>query len=372
MDKEESHPDPAKPDFGQAAGAILAKVLGADLTDLDQLDQELGDDQPDQDMQQALSQLQNGLSSKSTDSQLTSNAKAHIVIIDVTPDGVRRDPDVSLTSEERFEVTRMRSTFFRSLGRQKAKRNMAGVTIDVSAMIQYRIDRQDPDVFETDAVQRGFAYSILCDMSGSMYGLFSQVCHAVEMLKASLDFPFVSGNLWGFRGGEDVHGKRAGRAEVWLYRYDKRCEGYTGNAKVYSDFLGRYYHVPVECGGLTPMHSALNVSITHLWRKVPAGMAKRLFLLTDGSPCSGTVSGGSISQQALRNFVKREINTARKHGIQVYTLVLGENAIQDKDCLYMFGARQFWKKVGTESGDVDRALSTLVRDNFTKYLKLRG
>lgn len=372
LDKEEEHPDPDKPDFGQAASAVLAKVLGADLSDLDQLDKELGDDEPDQEMQQALDQLQSGLTSKSSDSQLTSNAKAHITIIDVTPHGVVKDQRVELTSEERFEVTRMRSSFFRSLGRQKAKRNMAGVTIDVSAMIQYRIDRQDPDVFETDSVQRGFAYSILCDMSGSMVGLFPQVCHAVEMLKASLDFPFVVGNLWGFRGGEDVSAKRAGRAEVWLYRYDKKCEGYTGDAKAYSDFLGRYYHVPVRCGGLTPMHSALNVAVTHLWRKVPVGMAKRLFLLTDGSPCSNTVSGGSISQGALRNFVKREITTARKHGIQVYTLVLGHDAIKDEDCMHMFGVRQFWKKVGLGDGDVDKALSTLVRDNFTKYLKMRG
>lgn len=370
LDEKEDHPAPDAKAMTAAMGsqvlkAMMAQTLSANISDLDQLDLELGDDEPDADMAQALHQLQNGMTSKSNDSLLTSNAKAKIQLIDVTPESVKTSPEVELTEDERFAVMRMRSTFFKSLGRQKAKRSADGNVVDIPALIQYINDRQDPEVFENEAVQQGFAYSILVDMSGSMSGTFPKVCHAVEMLKKSLKFPFVVGNLWGFRGG-------TGNGEVWMYRYDKNCVGYTGKVRT-KDWKGQPVDLPVACGGLTPMHSATNIAVTHLWRNMPSGMAKRLFILTDGSPCHSGVGGNGMSTQMLQRFVAKEINVARQHGIQVYSLVIGAHSISDDECKLMFGPSRFWKKTETSGPNaVDKVLTKLVLENFTKYIKARG
>ena len=375
LDSKEDHTEASTEDLNsaaisQATRAVLARALGADISDLTTFDQGMPTGEPDQDMQQAIDTLQDGQCQKSYSSQLTSNAKANILLIKVDPEGVKQGA-IELSEEDRFEVARLRSVFFRSLGRQKAKRSSTGSVIDVPALIQYRVDHQDSDVFESDSVQQGFAYSILCDMSGSMSGSFPEVCRGVEMLKKSLDFPFVVGNLWGFRGGGSISGRRHHEAEVWMYQYDKKCKGYVGDTKlVGSNSSSR---VPVACGGLTPMHSAINVAVTHLWKKMPPGMVKRLFILTDGSPCHVKVTGQGLPEHLLRHYVSKEISQARQHGIQVYTIVIGGNSIEDDQCIQMFGPRVFWKKVDNKNDNtVGKVLSKLVRDNFTRYLKTRA
>jgi hypothetical protein len=374
LDEKEAHPAPDTAtvyNMSQAIAAMVAQALGADITDLQAIDQKLPDT-PDQDMQQALKQLQDGVVDKSGDSQLTSGAKARILLIDVRPEGVRND-SIELTEDERFSVARMRSAFYKTLGRQKARRTLEGNVVDVQAAIQYHFDHQDPEVFENDTTQQGFAYSILTDMSGSMAGTFRHVCHASEMLKQALDFPFVVGGLWGFRGGEDIPGRKSETAEVWMYRYARACRGYTGITK-HSSFiphLNRFdrIDVPVRCGGLTPMNSAINVVVTQLWRRMPSSMAKRMFLLTDGSPMHLKVSGQGLPTWMLQSFVAKEINLARQHGIQVYTIIIGDS-ITDDECKKMFGARQFWRK--TDSNLVYKELRDLVLANFTRYIKARG
>jgi hypothetical protein len=376
LDEKEAHPEAGdelkKDGIPQSAMAMVAQALGKDIQDLQAVDQALPD-QLDQDMQQALDQLQNGMVNKSGDSQLTSGAKARILLVDVFPEGVRND-SIELSEDERFAVSRMRSAFYKTLGRQKAKRSVEGNVVDVQAAIQYLSDHQDPEVFENDVTQQGFAYAILCDMSGSMDGSFRNVCHAAEMLKQALDFPFVIGKLWGFRGGEDIPGRKSETAEVWMYRYMRACRGYTGITKLSSfiPHLNRFNRidVPVRCGGLTPMNSAINVAVTDLWRRMPASMAKRLFLLTDGSPCHHKVNGQGLPEWMLRSFVAKEINLARQHGVQVYTIVIGEHSIEDDECKKMFGARQFWRK--TEQSQVYKELRDLVLANFTRYIKARG
>lgn len=378
LDEKESHLEPdaitlqATLSQSQALQAMVAQALGVDVKDLDAIDQRLPD-AVDQDMQAALNQLANTMVSKSSESQLTSGAKARILIVPVLPDRVDCNA-IELSEEERFAVQRMRSSFYRSLGRQKAKRSEDGMVVDVPAAIQYMADHQDAAVFESEAAQQGFAYDILCDMSGSMQGTFNEVAHGAEMLKKALDFPFVVGNLWGFRGGSDVPGRASEGSEVWMYRYDRKCRGYIGMTKLtyFSSSQNRFNSVdmPVSCGGLTPMHSAINVAVTHLWRQMPASMAKRLFLLTDGSPCHTKINGGHLPEAMLRDFVAKEINLARRHGIQVYTIIIGQHSIEDDDCKRMFGPRQFWRK--TETSEVYKALCEIVLTNFTRYIKARG
>lgn len=375
LDEKEEHQkvdaNSIDPRNSQALRAMVGQAMSADVEDLDKLDQQFDADEPDQDMAQAIQLLQDGSTQKSADSQLVSNAKAKILLIDVTPEGAQ-STKIELTEDEKFAVNRMRTAFFKALGRQKAKRGQVGNVVDVPALIQYLVDQQDPEVFENEAVNQGFAYAILTDMSGSMSGTFPMVCHGSEMLKQSLKFPFVTGNLWGFRGGESSDGRTSDSSEVWVYRYDKNCQGYTGSARVKARGNYKPFTVPVKCGGLTPMHSAIHVVATHLQR-MPSGMAKRLFILTDGSPCHVRVSGGGLPDFLLRAYVAKEINNARKHGIQVYTVVIGNHSIPDDQCKQMFGGYKFWRKTSNQGDQsIDKVLTRIVLDNFTKYIKGRG
>lgn len=375
LDDKEEHSNPTDEDLKQAQNsqstrAMVAKALNQDLSDLSNIDSKMPTGEPDEDMKQQLDQLKNGVAQKSESSQLTGNAKARVSIIEVTRDGHASGSPIELSDEERFYVQRMRSAFFRTMGRQKAKRAPTGNVVDVQALIQYLGDHQDPNVFENEDVNQGFAYSTVCDMSGSMMSTFPVVCHAVEMLKEALDFPFVLGNLWGFRGGDQIHGM-GGDGEVWMYRYAKDVNWYTGTTphRVHQGFNG-VVQVPVRCGGITPMNSAINVASTHLWRKMPNGMAKRMFLLTDGSPIQTKVTGAQLPEFMLRQFVAKEIRTARKHGIQVFTIVIGEHAIEDAQCLQMFGPRKYWRRVGQDK--VGSVLANMVLANFSKYIRARG
>lgn len=369
LDEKEKHLGPDFVDINkaktsQSMGAMIAKILSDDVTDLQDIDQRMPTGVPDRDMQTAIDFVTKALEEQqSLDSQLTNDAKARVTIIDVPPEGIPPSSVVVLETETKLHIARMRAAFFKAMGKKKAQRSSEGTEIDVQAYIQYKLDRQDPDVFLTEEVQQGFSYSIVCDMSGSMSGTFPQVAQAAEMLRESLDFPFVHGDVWGFRGGEGFSSdKHAG--EVWLYRYSPHVRGYIG--KGYSQNARGRWEYPVRCGGITPMNTAINITARHQHRCVSEGMAKRMFLLTDGSPLQTRISGGQISPEVLKKFVANEIRKARNRGIQVYTMVIGEHAIPEEDCLKMFGPRKFWRRVANK--DVGRELSNLVIDNFQKYL----
>lgn len=351
-----------------ATRAMIAKALSDDVNDLQDIDQRMPTGIPDKDMQSTIDFMTTAIADGSTGSQLTNNAKARVTIIDVPAEGIDDTAVLVLKPETKIYIARMRAAFFKAMGRQKARRSSSGAQIDVQAYIQYRLDRQDPDVFIDDVVQQGFSYSIVCDMSGSMAGTFPQVAQAAEMLRESLDFPFVRGDVWGFRGGEDLPDLEGKPGDVWLYRYSQQVRGYLGKgfARTYRGRL----EFPVRCGGITPMNTAINVTAAHQHRCVSEGMAKRMFLLTDGSPLQIRMSGGEISTGTLMKFVAEEIKKARNRGIQVYTMVIGKHAIKEVDCFKMFGPRKFWRRVSSE--EVGKELADLVIDNFQKYLSHRG
>lgn len=379
LDPKEEHSPPTAEDLSIAQNSLALraafnKILHQDISKPEELGTEQSGE-PDLEMQAQIDQLQGGVVQKSEASQLTDGSRAKVTIINVTSDGIGEDR-LQLESSEKTIIQRLRGAFLRSMGKQKAKRSSAGTSIDVETLIQYLSDFQDSDVFNSDDVNQGFAYSVVCDMSGSMTGSFPVVCRATEMLKQALDFPFVVGNLWGFRGGQPIRPSSPTKkdlfngGEVWMYKYDKDVDWYTGTVPVRL-FPGPngVFQVPVKCGGITPMNSAINIATAHLWRKMPAGMAKRMFLLTDGSPLQVKVTGKHIPEFILRQFVASEITKARKHGIEVYTLVIGEHAIEEDKCLQMFGQKKFWMRVGRER--VGTVLLSLVLKNFTKYLRRR-
>lgn len=347
----------------QSIQAMIAKTLSSDVDNRDDLDQHMPVGVLDPDMQATIDHATTAISQKTPDSQLTSNAKAIVTIIDVPSHGIDNTNYVILSSETKNHVSRMRAMFFKAMGKQKAMRAASGSQIDIQAYLQYKLTKQDSEVFIAEEVQQGFSYSIVCDMSGSMAGTFPQVAQAAEMLREALDFPFVRGDIWGFRGGEVKEG------EVWMYRYARDVRGYIGKGWSKNFYGGKSEH-RVRCGGITPMNTAINIAIQHQHRYVAEGMAKRMFLLTDGSPLQTRINGGLIHPEALRRFVANEVKKARTRGIQVYALVIGEHAISEEDCTKMFGPRQYWRIV--QNNDVGKVLSELVIDNFKKYLTRRS
>lgn len=364
LDDGEDHKIPSADDVAKdpsriATASMVAQALNADIFDLDKIDAAMPADVPDQDMQQAIDALmQAGSGPKAIDGQLKDDARARISFIDVMPQNIDNRSYVELSDTEQMAVDRLRAVFFRELGKKKAKRGITGATIDIPAFIQFKIDRKDPEVFEEEGVNQGFAYHVLCDMSGSMAGLFSIVGAANTILKQALDFPFVQGSFWGFRGAETTNA-----GEVWLYRFHKGCKGYAG----------RVGSIRVGCGGITPMNSALRVSIKHLRTHTPVGMAKRLYLITDGSPYQVRVSGKGLSDKLLRQFVAKEIKLARSRGIDVYSIVIG-SGITDDDAKQMFGHTRYWRRASTElktPDSVGNVLTQLVMSNFSKYLRSR-
>jgi hypothetical protein len=379
IDNEEVHHTPTQEERDKDPASLtnrlmIRQLLDQDIEDLTSIDQSQTNDVPDTDMQHAIDLLRNAIPEKSQDSKLMEDARAKILFIDVEPYHIDETSYINLTEPETDAVERLRGIFFKELGRKKAFRDITGPAVDIPAFIQFRIDRRDPDVFEGEALNRGFSYHVLSDMSGSMSERFPLVAHSMIMLKHSLDFPFVQGEFWGFRGGDGTRvtpaGKIESNGEVWLYRYNKNCKGYLGKATARANYTK---HIPVCCGGLTPMHAALRVSIKHISRNVPTGMAKQIFLLTDGSPFHIKAGGKLLNDGMLRSFVTKEVKWARTHGIEVYTIVIG-NGITDEQALMMFGNRKFWQRAsGGKDGEdtVDKVLTSLVMANFSKYLRTR-
>ena len=381
--EDEGHhkPDLAESDpASQATTAAVHKALSMNIDD--DVDDAIQVGQIDQDVQDAVNKLQNVSNPTNASNFILTQAKANLLLVDVRPEDIQQESTIEISSSDRRAIDRMRAAFARVMGQESYKMDTSGSDIDISSVIQFLMDPTDDDVFSMETVQKGFAYRILGDMSGSMSGEpFDTVCRAHEMLKRALDYPFVFGDFWGFRGAEIAHARNrryssadshnmaqllTNNGEIWLYRYDSKCTGYHGRSRGVN-ISGKASIVPVKCGGLTPMHSALHVAIKDLLTQVAAGMAKRMFLLTDGYPTQFTTQGKDLSRSFLQGLVAKEIRNARQKGTQVYTFVIGHH-ISDDDALEMFGPRRFWRRVDADVS-IGQALVEVVLSEFVKYLK---
>lgn len=330
--------------------AMVSSVIKTPIDDLAAIEADQPDE-PDADMAVVINMLRNSIPIRSNNNKLVAGSKAVVDFIDVKPSNITRV--VSLTEADMASIEILRTTFFRQLGKQKSKLSTTGVSVDIPAFIQFKADRKDGNIFEGESLNRGFAFNVLSDMSGSMRDHFDNVGRAMEILKESLDFPFVKGEFWGFQGNSSKNGVTT------IFRYNKRCKGYRGYTN----------DTKIRCEGETPMNSALYVLNKHVQLNVPAGMAKRIYLITDGSPQSTTLKGARMSEPLLRLFVKKEVDWARNHGIEVNVLIIG-SLIPDEDALHMFGHRRFWSRVmGTD--DIGKSITKMVLKNFQKYLSTR-
>lgn len=309
---------------------------------------------------------------------LLTDASAKVLLAEVEPKHISPNSRIVIPSAEEDQIDRMRSVFAKYIGKKITKLIDDGDEIDVQALIQYRMDGQDDSIFEDDGLTRGFAYLTLCDMSQSMEGTpFQYVCIGSEMLKRALDYPFVRGHLWGFRGaigkGADNYKTISEKmqaltngGEVWIYKYHRDCDGYLAPAVEAISATGFKTNIPVLCDGMTPTHTGVHVAAKYLAAKTPPGMEKRMFILTDGNPTQFKNNGHDLPREALLRFVRKEIDNARANRIKVFTIILGDE-INDHDAAEMFGHQTMWRRV--PAMNIGSALLDVVIREFVRFLR---
>jgi Mg-chelatase subunit ChlD len=123
--------------------------------------------------------------------------------------------------------------------------------------------------------------------------------------------------------------------------------------------------------GGTPIHIALKVAVREL---MEGSEVKHLVVLTDGAPMYAGSNHRPIHEKNLRLFVREEVQRARRQGIHVSALLVGdrnkEGKIQfdvSKDHLqFMFGSERYWKCIDDQhlGEDLVRAVSS----SFLSYL----
>jgi len=361
----------------------LSKIMNIRVDELKK--QEIPDFDPqglrrpiDGEMEETVKTLQQSDGGDLTQNQYLLSNTENVLIADVLPEHIIPESRIILGQEQEADITRMRAVFAKFIGKKITRLVEDGDEINIQALIQYRLDGQNDEIFEDEGLTKGFAYLTLCDMSDSMDGVpFNYVCLGSEMLKKALDYPFVKGHLWGFRGAigmgsenyvlmrEKLLAATKG-GEIWIYKYNRECEGYFAR-EVETHGSGGFPRdkIPVKCGGMTPTPTAIHLAVKYLNSSVSSGMEKRIFLLTDGNPTQFKLDGG-VPKEHLMRAVRKEVDTARSKGVKIYTTILG-NEITEKDAYEMFGPQTFWKRVRADL--VGQALLEMVITQFVGFLR---
>lgn len=248
-----------------------------------------------------------------------------------------------LTPDERRTVGRMREIFQRVKARSTKILADDGVDIDIPALIQRKVSDHPLPFFKADVTGRGFKALVLVDRSSSMDGPRSIATErATRILRAALKQPNVSFNVWGFHGAGDG---------CVLTRVAPNID------------IADSAEMPA-CGN-TPMVDAVRAAVNFL---TDGTEKKQLIILTDGEP--------NHSSNPLENGknrfteVRREVQRARKLGINVTTLVIGSSVERDTANL-MFGDGRQWVRVddGHKSAALTQALVKVVSTSFSRYLQ---
>ena len=286
------------------------------------------------------------------DDWLQKDAMAKVRFIDQRVTGER----ARLPAEDQGTVKRLRALFHKVMGRRKRVLEDAGNEIDVQAYIEQKLTGIPGPVFRCEGSGQGFKVMLLFDRSGSMAGQKTQQCErAARIIQRALKFPFVEIEMWGFtafEGGAITISRFDQREEIWLKDTDKGA------------------------GGFTPLHVACRLAC----RRLSEGTeSKSLIVLTDGLPMHARRDGRWFSQKQLMVFVREELQAARKKGVNVTGVLLGENIVQrrggfvssyemtPKQLEFMFGTRRNWRRMSPES--INRDLVQLVSQSFLRYLK---
>lgn len=274
------------------------------------------------------------------DEVLQKNAMARVVIHNASS-SCGGDP---LSLEEREAVKRLNSVFLRTLGRVRATLDSSGVEVDVDSCIQNRVTGRADPCFRKEELGRGFRGLLVVDRSGSMIHPEKKIGseQACRIIGAALALPFVKFEVWGFQSLND------GQIDVTKFGRTVRSLDDRGSG---------------EIGGVTPLHTAVRLGIRQLMSE--GSDAKHLFVVTDGLPEYSTRTG-RVSTKALVRFVREEVLFGRKNGVNTIGVIIGED-LEDKVMQYMFGRREFWKRISLRTMQTD--LVQLVASSFVRYLR---
>lgn len=284
------------------------------------------------------------------DEWLRKEAMSKVIFIDVRRRDVAslktdeyRQIHVNRTRQEDDEtVRRLRSLFYRVMGRSKMTLEDYGSEVDVQALIQRRVTGVPIPVFKHEVSGRGFRAMILVDQSSSMNGAKTyQSERAARIIRRALKFPFVKIDIWGFKSTEN--------GQVDISRFQDGVEIFD-SAKS-----------PVQ--GWTPLHIATRLAR----RELEIGAeAKQLLVLSDGYPVYTRRDGRGYDTKFLMGLVRNEVHEARQDGINVTGVLIGHD--MDKPSLqFMFGPRRHWRVMSQDRFGVD--LVNLVATSFMDYLK---
>jgi hypothetical protein len=285
------------------------------------------------------------------DDWLQKDAMAKVRFIDQQVKGGR----AKLPPEDQDTVKRLRALFHKVMGRRKRVLEDAGNEIDVQAYIEQKLTGIPGPVFRCEGRGQGFKVMLLFDRSGSMSGQKTAQCErAARIIQRALKFPFVEIEMWGFtafEGGAITVSRFDQREEIWLQDSDKGA------------------------GGYTPLHVACRLA----GRRLTEGTeSKSLIVLTDGLPMHARRDGRWFSQKQLMVFVREELQAARKKGVNVTGVLLGENRprragfiseyeMTPKQLEFMFGTRRNWRRMSPDT--INQDLVQLVSQSFLRYLK---
>jgi hypothetical protein len=249
-----------------------------------------------------------------------------------------------LLPEDRDTVQKLRSVFFRVMGRRKSELQEQGSVIDVTAYVEALIAQQPAPCFQAEEKGRGFKVVLLIDRSGSMAGSkTAQAERACRILAKALDFPFVEFHIWGFQSIKN--------SELDISRFDTKRKDFTFVSK----------HAVVS--GNTPLHLALRV----VTRFMESGAeSKQIICLTDGWPTHVSKKGHSYGTKTLSTFVREEVRLARRLGMNVTGVLIGKDA-KDDLLSFMFGSETNWKRMSEK--DFGDELVRLVSTSFVRYLR---
>ena len=285
------------------------------------------------------------------DEWLQKDAMAKVRFIDQPSRGVRAE----LSVEDQETVKRLRALFHKVMGRRKRVLEDTGSEIDVQAYIEQKLTGIPGPVFRHEGKGQGFKVLLLFDRSGSMSGQKTAQCErAARIIQRALKFPFVDIEMWGFtafEGGAITVSRFDKREEIWLKDSDKGA------------------------GGYTPLHVACRLAARRL---TEGAESKSLIVLTDGLPMHARRDGRWFSQKQLMVFTREELQSARKKGVNVTGVLLGEKKPQrhnfvsefemtPKQLEFMFGTQRNWRRMTADS--INRDLVQLVSQSFVRYLK---
>jgi len=254
---------------------------------------------------------------------------------------VKTDDGLELSPDDATTARKLKSMFYRVLGRRRFALHDTGNEIDVTAYIEALVSKQMVPCFKTEERGRGFKVLVLVDRSGSMLGMKTeQAERACRTLETALRFPFVEFNVWGFQSYK--------MGEIDITRFKRGSMNFSDAG--------------LKVAGATPLHHALRVAIRFMEQ---GSEAKQIILLTDGAPSHATRTENRFSTKTMLTYARNEIRHARRQGMNVTGVVIGDE-MKDEQLAFMLGPRANWQRMETEKlGD---GLVRAVSSSFVKYL----